>query len=119
MGVSGVSCFDCVGVVEGAGPFGVAVGEDLVGPAVFVSSDVVVAAARCEVVDVGPMALRPFGSVVEIAFGGWHATPGEDAGGVCCFDDAALPCGWSALCGAGGHGLSVVGNCVAPLCVGL
>jgi hypothetical protein len=71
-----------VGVVEGAGPFVVAVWLLLQFPGGVVFERVVVAAEGFKVAGVGLSALGPGVAVVKVAVVGWHPASGVDTGGV-------------------------------------
>jgi len=77
---SGVAVVGGVGVAEGACPLDVAVWEDLVGPSVFVFADVVVAAERGKVADVGSVAVGPFDTVIDVALRELRISEGVRAG---------------------------------------
>ncbi len=72
-------------------------------------------AGRGEMVGVGRAALRPGFAVVEVAVLGGHAASGEDAGRVAGVDLSFDRCGGSSSGGAGGYGLSVVGDHIGSL----
>ena len=77
-------------VAEGAGEEEVIAGDGLVGPAVGVANDVMVATHRPEVAAAGGAGLAPGYPVVEVAVDRWHATSGVDTGGMQHLGFAAL-----------------------------